>query len=177
MSYSLKMPRFQHHFVEMLGLRMQYRAGINERMEHVRINAVLGLCVGGLFSVFNILTPGMVVLGVVELAASIVFLLPAVVMARRSESVSLCEGLIIAAAATIFGALIVLGGIEGTGLFWVYSAPFIAFFLKGQRRGWWYSLAFVALVLLYFGIQNPAWGWVYHYSPMVRTQFLLSLCF
>ncbi len=177
MSHFLRIPRLRHHFVEMLGLRMQYLAGASERMEHVRTNAVLGVTVGGLFAVFNMVTPGMLVLGLVELAAVALLLLPAVVMARRTQRVLLCEGLIMAAVVAIFGALIVLGGLEGTGLFWVYSAPFITFFLKGQRQGWWYSAGFVALVMLYFGIQSPSWGWAHQYSPIVTAQFLLSLCF
>jgi diguanylate cyclase (GGDEF)-like protein len=177
MSRLLRMPRFRHHLVEMLGLRMQSLAGTSERMEHVHINAVLGLCVGGLFSVFNILTPGMLLLGLAELSAVVFLLLPAVLLARRTQWALLCESLIMAAAVVVFGALIVLGGIEGTGLFWVYSAPFIAFFLKGQRQGWWYSMGFVALAVLYFGVQSPAWGWAYQYSPIVTLQFLLSLCF
>jgi hypothetical protein len=78
MSRLLRMPRFRHHLVEMLGLRMQSLAGTSERMEHVHINAVLGLCVGGLFSVFNILTPGMLLLGLAELSAVVFLLLPAV---------------------------------------------------------------------------------------------------
>jgi diguanylate cyclase (GGDEF)-like protein len=177
MSQSGRMLRFRHHVVEMLGLRMYYHSGTSERMEHVRTNAVLGATVGGLFAVFNMLTPGMLVLGLVELATVTFLLMPVVFLARRTQRVMLCESLVMAAVVTVFGALIVFGGLEGTGLFWVYSAPFIAFFLKGQREGWWYSAGFVMLVMVYFGIQNPSWGWAYHYSPITTAQFLLSLCF
>lgn len=177
MNQSQRMPRLRRHFSDMLGLRTQYLAGTNERMENARINAVLGLWVGAVFSIFNMLTPGLMLLGIVELAAVILFLAPAVVLARRTHQVLVCESLIMAAGVAVFGALIVLGGVEGTGLLWVYSAPFIAFFLKGQRQGWWYSLGLIALVMLYFGIQNPEWDWAYQYSPTVMVQFLLSLCF
>lgn len=177
MSRSPRMPRFRKHLVAVLGLRKQSLADTSERMAHVRTNAVLGLSVGAIFSVFNLLTPGMLLLGLVELAAVVLFLFPAVVLARHTQWALACESLIAAAVAVTFGALIVFGGIEGTGLYWVYSTPFIAFFLKGQRQGWWYSLGFVAVVVLYFGVQSPQWDWAYQYSPMVTLQFLLSLCF
>lgn len=177
MNSSPYLPRMQNHLTDMLGLRMTHFAGVQERIEHVRTSAYLGLCVGMVFSVFNLLTPGMERLGQVELAAVIFLLLPTVLLARYSDRVFVCETLILLAAAVIFGALIIFGGTEGTGMFWVYSAPFIAFFLKGQRQGWWYSVAFAALVMAYFGIRDPAWEATYHYSSVVVTHFMMSLCF
>jgi len=73
--------------------------------------------------------------------------------------------------------LVVLGGVEGTGLFWVYTLPFLAFFLKGQRQGWWFSLLFVGLLAAYFWAGLHRLPLAHSYSPVVITHFLLSLCF
>jgi hypothetical protein len=172
-----RMQRIRNHVVSMLGLRMTHFASVAERSAHVRTSSLIGLVVGALFGLFNVLTPGMQTLGLVEWAAVAVLILPAAVLARGDRYVFLCETLMLAAAAVIFGALVVLGGVEGTGMFWVYAAPFIAFFLKGQRQGWWYSMGFIALMLAYFGVRSPEWSAVYPYSPVVALQFLLSLCF
>ncbi len=177
MSNVSRMQRIRNHVVSMLGLRMTHFASVAERSAHVRTSSLIGLVVGALFGLFNVLTPGMQTLGLVEWAAVAVLILPAAVLARGDRYVFLCETLMLAAAAVIFGALIVLGGVEGTGMFWVYAAPFIAFFLKGQRQGWWYSMGFIALMLAYFGVRSPEWSAVYPYSPVVALQFLLSLCF
>ena len=171
------MQRIFKHVVNMLGWRMTHFASVGERTAHVRTSSLIGLTVGAVSGLFNVLTPGMLVLGLVEWAAVLFLILPAAVLARNSRYVFACESLILAAAAVIFGALIVFGGIEGTGMLWVYAAPFIAFFLKGQRQGWWYSMGFIALMMAYFGVRSPDWGTVYPYSPVVAIQFLLSLCF
>ena len=171
------MQGIQNYGVELLGLRRVNLAETQERIDTVRITSALGIGVGGIFSLFNLLTPGMLPLALAELSAVIALLVPAAILIRTTERVLLCEALVLLAGLVVFGALIILGGIEGTGLFWVYSAPFIIFFLKGQRQGWWYGLGFVGLVLVYFGVRSPEWHWAYAYSPIVATHFLLSLCF
>lgn len=165
----------KEHVVQMLGLRMGYLAGRPERMGHVRITAGLGILIGTVFSVFNMLTPGMASLGIVELAAVLFLLLPAAYLNRTPDGVVAAETLVLLGGFTIFGALIVFGGIEGTGLFWIYAAPFVAFFLKGQRQGWWYSLGFGAMVGLYFASRHAGWDWAYQHSPVVSVQFLLAM--
>ena len=59
------------------------------------------------------------------------------------------------AAVVILGGLIAFGGVSGTGVLSVYIAPFLAFFLAGQRRGWWYSTGFIAATAIYLGWLTP----------------------
>jgi diguanylate cyclase (GGDEF)-like protein len=89
----------------------------------------------------------------------------------------LAEKLILLAGGVILMALIVLGGVEGTGLYWAYTFPFLAFFIQGQKRGWWYSLAFVALIGLYFGLLQDRLSFSYWYPAQAKPHFVLSLCF
>ena len=85
---------------------------------------------------------------------------PAAAISRTPHRVALAESLLLLATRVIFGALIVLGGIEGTGLFWIYTVTFLAFFL--------------ALVTLYMAGVSPMLYFSYRYTPVVSTHFLLS---
>lgn len=156
---------------------MEFVISLEERARHVRAASSIGLVVALLFSVYNLVTPGLMVLGVIELAAALLLLIPAIVMSYTPSRVGVGETLLLISAGVIFGALIVTGGIEGTGLFWVYTVPFLAFFLKGQRLGWMYSVAFLGLVAAYLLGVRPALGAVYQFSGVVSAHFLLSLSF
>lgn len=156
---------------------MESVIGLGERARHVRAASSIGLVVALLFSVYNLITPGLVVLGLIELAAALLLLTPAVVMSHTPSRVGAAETLLLLSAGVIFGALIVTGGIEGTGLFWVYTVPFLAFFLKGQRQGWVYSVAFLGMAAAYLLGVRPALGAGHQFSAVVSAHFLLSLGF
>jgi len=149
----------------------------DNRSHHVRVGTSIGVAVGMLFSIFNLLTPGMLPLGLVELAAVLFLVVPAMAINSYPGFVGVSESLLIGAAMVIFGALIVFGGVESTGLFWVYTMPFLAFFLKGQGLGWLYSLGFMALSTFYLGWVAPQLSFAQRYSPLVAVHFLLSLGF
>lgn len=156
---------------------MNAEFGLQDRARHVRAASAIGLWVGGLFSVFNLLQPGLRTLGLIELAAVLLLVAPSFFFSHTPSRVALAESLLLLASAVIFGALMVAGGIQGTGLFWVYTLPFLAFFLKGERLGWVYSLVFLAAVALYFGVLQPTWSAAYPHPPVVALHFVLSLAF
>jgi PAS domain S-box-containing protein len=151
--------------------------GLNSRARQARATSGIGVVVGLVFSIFNLLTPGMLALGLTEFAAVALLLFPASLISTRPGGVAVSEALITAATATILGALVVLGGLQGTGLFWAYLAPFLAFFLKGQALGWRYSSAFFAGVVVYLFTLHDALPFAYPYSTEVKVQFALSLMF
>ena len=151
--------------------------GLNSRARQARATSGIGIAVGLVFSLFNLLTPGMAPLGLTELAAVVFMLLPAALICSHPRGVGVAEGLITAATVTILGALIHFGGLQGTGLFWAYLAPFLAFFLKGQQRGWRYSLTFLAGVAVYLVLVHDHLTLAYRYTVEVKTQFLMSLVF
>ncbi|MBK9444527.1 MAG: response regulator [Comamonadaceae bacterium] len=150
---------------------------LNERGRHVRAASSIGLVVALLFSVLNIVLLAQPLLGWIELATSLLLVAPAVVISRQQRWVSLAESLLLSSSVVIFSALIALGGVEGTGLFWVYTLPFLAFFLKGQRLGWIFSLIFWVWVTLYFLVVETWTDLPPVHSNVVRIQFLLSLAF
>ena len=165
--------RLQH----LLGRKANDAFAPDERAQQVHVATSIGAVVGFLFSIFNIFTPGMLPLGLVELAAVLLLVAPAIALNRKQGWVGISENLLLLAAMVIFGALIVFGGVEATGLYWVYTTPFLAFFLKGQRLGGLYSLCFMALATVYLLWIAPLLSFSQRYSPVVVLHFLLSLGF
>lgn len=163
--------------IEVLGLRLKDPTGLEERALHVQSAVAIGVVVGLFFALFNLLTPGMGMLGLTELCAVVFVLGPAALASRRQHWVGVAEVLVMLTALIFSLALIALGGVEGTGLFWVYMVPFVAFFVTGQRRGWRYSLGLIGVLVLYFGAVQRGLPWVHPHSSVVATQFVLSLVF
>lgn len=163
-------------FVDIFGFKIDDKITIEKRMRQVRSVTSIGIVFGFLFSLFNLFTPGMERLGYAELVG-VGFLVPAAILGRNGDLVELAENLVLLATVCILGALIFFGGIEGTGLFWIYTAPFLVFFMKGQRQGWWYSVGFFALVAIYLLGFSHFYHISYQYSPITRVQFIISLAF
>ena len=148
-----------------------------ERVQQVRVATSIGAIVGFLFSIFNLLTPGQLHLGLIELFAVVCLATPALVISQYPRWVGFAETLLLLAAMVIFGALIVLGGVESTGLFWVYTTPFLAFFLKGQRLGRFYSVGFFIAAGIYLMGLAPHLPFAARYTPVTSFHFFLSLGF
>ena len=171
------MRRILELMVEALGTKLADEIELAERVRHARTAAAICLVCSVGFCIFNITTPATRMLGFAQLGSLLLFFFPAALLARRSERVATAEQLLFLGALTISSALIILGGVEGTGLFWVYSVPFLAFFIKGQRRGWYYSLAFLGIHLMCVVWVVPNVTFAYPYTPVVRTHFILSMGF
>jgi signal transduction histidine kinase/CheY-like chemotaxis protein len=171
------MKRFLELMVEALGTNLVYEIEIAERVRHVRATATICITCAIAFSAFNLATPGSERLGFAELASILLFFAPAALLLDRPQHIGIAELLLLLGAVFISSALIVFGGVAGTGLFWVYSVPFLTFFIKGQRVGWYYSLAFFACHTACITLINPNYAWAYPYAPQVGTHFLLSMGF
>jgi diguanylate cyclase (GGDEF)-like protein len=126
---------------------------------------------------FNLHTDGMRALGAVELAAVLLLLVPATWLSNKPQLVGVAENLMLVSTVTILGALIVFGGVSSTGVLWVFTAPFMAFFITGQRRGWWFSTCFAAGIAVYLAWVAPLLPFAYVYTPVFATHFVLALCF
>lgn len=80
------------------------------------------------------------------LSGCLIFLLvPSAYLLLRRQKNQFAIGLLLLAIAIVLSSLKVLGGDEGTGGYWIYSFPFVAFFVAGQRSGWYWSLGFLLL--------------------------------
>jgi len=158
------------------GFKVNNKTCIEKRIRQVTSVSLLGAICGFVFSMTNYFAQHTERLSFVELVA-VVFLLLACLIGRRPNFVAIAEDIVILTGFCTLFSLIVFGGIQGTGLFWAYSAPFLAFFLKGQRLGWLYSLAFLVAVSTYFISAHSFFPYRYDFSPPVVTQFITSLGF
>lgn len=162
---------------DVLGLSERELVGFEERSRNVQAASALGVFFGILFSLFNMLTPGMAELGMAELWVVVCVLAPAVLASRTPRWVGAAETLVVFASMSFSFALIAYGGVEGTGLFWVGMVPFLGFFIAGQRNGWLYCLGMIAAMTLYFSVVQHRLSWAYQHSTVVATQFVLSFVF
>lgn len=154
-----------------------------DRGGRVRVAAGIGVIAGLFFAAFNLLTPGQTLLGQIELAAVLLLAIPSWILSRNPARWALAGNLLIACAFVIFSVLVVLGGVAGTGLYWAFTVPFVAFFLKGQRSGWMLSATFVLLVGAYAWLlaperlMQPGFSLVYPHGRIELVQFVLALVF
>lgn len=162
---------------ELLGMTGRDLVGYEERAHNVRSATSIGFVFGTLFAIFNMLTPGMMALGQTELTIVVVFLGLASLAIRSARWVRVAEHLVVLSAVCLSFALISLGGVMGTGLFWVGMVPFLGFFLGGQRNGWVYCLLMLLGMTVYFAAIQSRLAWAYQHSAEVATQFVLSFLF
>lgn len=174
---ALHMKRLLDLAVEALGTNLVDEIELDERVQHVRSTATICIVCSVGFSAFNLMESGTQLLGFAELLSLLLFFVPAALLVNQTQHIDATELLLLLGALAISSALILLGGVAGTGLFWVYSVPFLSFFIKGPRRGWYYSLAFFACHIVCLLWVAPLLPYSYPYAPVVRTHFLLSMGF
>ena len=149
---------------------------MQERRENVLTIAPIGFVVATLFALFNTILAPFAVLGAIEAGCALLLLLPAIRLAKRGEHIPQAENLLMVCGIIVFGALVIIGGVGGTGLFWAYSFPFMAFFIKGQRVGWVWNAAFLLLVgCLLLALRGQPFA--YPYDPVQIPHYLSSLLF
>ena len=162
---------------DVLGLRLKDHIALDERVRHIRVTTWIALVAAIVASYFNLNRDGMHALGTVELTAVVLLLFPATWLSYKPAFVGVAESLMLMSTVAILGALIVYGGVSSTGVLWVFTAPFMAFFITGQRKGWWFSICFIAAIAIYLAWVAPLLPFAYSYSPVYATHFVVALCF
>ncbi|MGL6044832.1 MAG: hypothetical protein ACRC02_00065, partial [Vogesella sp.] len=163
-------------FSSLLGQGSKEILGQQERRDNVLTIAPIGFVVAIIFALFNTLLAPYPLLGAIEAACALLLLLPAIRLARRGQHLRWAENLLMLCGFLVFGALVVIGGVGGTGLFWAYSFPFMAFFIKGQRKGWlWSSLFLLEVGVLLLALRGTPLA--YPYDPVQIPHYLSSLLF
>lgn len=173
----MKPQAFFSLLVYVLGLRLKDKIPLNQRVRHIRVTTWIALLAATWASYYNLHTDGMHALGVVESVAVVLMLLPATLLGSKTRFVGIAESLMLLSTVTILGALIVFGGVYSTGMLWVFTAPFMAFFIAGQRKGWWFSIGFLVVIAIYLAWVAPLLPFAYAYPPGYATHFVVALCF
>jgi len=132
--------------------------------------ALLSLTIFGFVHLFT----GTRLIGLTEVVCGSIALLISVFL-RRTGNLDFACSLLLFLILLVLGFLLLTGGIQQTGIYWVYSYPVAAFFLKGKHQGilWLLSLFALTLSLAFFHRQGyfPAFS----YSGIEVRQMLVSL--
>ncbi len=165
-----------HWISEVLGLNARSVAEVMPRRDKLLISCIVGLLVTLPYSWFNLTIVSFWMLGWIQLGVAVFLLAPALVLAARNMLLPLSEILFMVSMTVIFGGLQIFGGIEATGIYWVYVFPFIAFFITGQKNGWLWSIGFLALSIGVREIESIASLW-FAYSTVQATQQYAAFLF
>ena len=173
------MNRYRQFLLEVWGTQSAHDMEPAERQCRVCIISSIGALGIVFFALLNILTNEAKQLGYAELCSVVLFFAPAALLSQHRRYLELAEGLLLLGALLVSCSLIVLGGVAGTGLFWVNLMPFLIFFIKRLRQGWYYNLGFLAGHAVCIGLVHvevhPHFAWAYSYPTEVRIRFLMSL--
>ncbi len=95
------------------------------------------------------------------------------ILLKIFNNIKLSENLILSGLVLLVIGIIINGGYEKTGIYWIYVFPIVSFFLKGNKGGviWNIFLMFVILFLMYLDMHNVV---AIAYSYVEIRQALIS---
>lgn len=162
--------RIASGLARLLGITTADVVTLDERRRQVRTVVAVALPVGLLFTVFNFIQ-GFTMLACVEGVACALLIGAVLLQSRDDRLVAVAEWLAVAWAGLVTAALGVYGGVEGSGVLWIFAFPFLAFFLKGQRNGWLICAGWIALCALAW-LAAPQIPDAWNFSPAYITHLL-----
>jgi signal transduction histidine kinase len=132
----------------------------------------IGIALFVIFGVIHIML-GNLLIGYTELSISVITLANIVIL-RMTKNVINSSRLVIFITIIALLFLFLTGGLEQTGIFWYYTLPIIAFFLRGKKEGIvWVSILILATLLAFF-IQSTGYLTI-PYSFITIRQLLYSV--
>lgn len=139
--------RFPRESSQFLGINSLGVLTLNERRHQVITAITIAFPVCLCFTFFNY-NEGFFRLAFAEGVGVIFLLLAAYLQAQGDAAVSWAEWTVLLWGSLVTCALAIYGGIEGSGVLWIFSFPFLAFFLKGQSVGWLVSIGWIVICSL-----------------------------
>jgi signal transduction histidine kinase len=136
------------------------------------VYSLLAVVAAGVFGGLHI-TEGNPVVGSIELACSLVFLINMIVF-HATGRLQLARSVLLASIMGLMIVLLLSGGTRGTGIYWLFIFPLATFFLVGKQQGlWWMATLYLAVMLIgigsYFDLVHTP------YSLVALRQLLISL--
>lgn len=160
----------------LLGLDEKDIVAVEDRRHYVQLAVYFAVPVSLLFAAMNCFAYGYVALGVAEALLPVGILLPALWVVQGEANFALAEALILLYGIGLTCALSFFGGLQGSGLLWVFMFPFLALWLKGQKQGLWWSLGWMMCVSLSL-YATPFLPYGFTYTPVYVQQTLSALVF
>lgn len=111
--------------------------------------------------------------GIIELVFGLA-ILGNVVYLRWQRNVALAGSVVLFLMLGVLGFLLVNGGIDKSGLFWFYTYPALAFFLKGRKKGMVWILVLLSMIALITGMSMLTLVEI-PFSAVIIRQLLVSL--
>lgn len=164
--------------VRLLGMDTADVVTVDARRQQIRAVVAIALPVGLIFTFYNF-AEGFAMLAWVEGGACVLLVLALYLQSRGDKLLLFAEWLAIAWAMLVSVALGVYGGVEGSGVLWIFAFPFLAFFLMGQRSGWLICAGWIALCALAWmsAPQIPdAWSFSTAYITQLLSAMFWAIC-
>lgn len=149
--------------------------GLDERIHQVLLAALLGLLFAIPYGFSNLKISSLIPMGIVELLVSALLLLPALWLAVHKQYINIAENIVLLSGFLIFLGLVIVRGTLGTGLFWAFMFPFLAFFLKGPKLGLISSVLFIFLTSTFFAVGYRYIPFAYPYEPGYGAHYCAAL--
>ncbi|MBI3284809.1 MAG: bifunctional diguanylate cyclase/phosphodiesterase [Burkholderiales bacterium] len=149
---------------------------VADRRRYVRIVVCLALPVTLVFSLVNYLQFGYPVLGVIEAVLALGLLAPAFPLSASDQLIAATETMIAVYGLAITAALSFFGGLHGSGVLWIFTFPFLVFWLKGQKKGLQWNAVWI--LLMSFVLRNAArYPQGYAYDAQYVEQLVSAMVF
>lgn len=160
----------------LFGYNLKEVVSVVERRRYITIAIKISFPVSILFAALNLFVFGFIQLAIAEAVVACLLLPAALFISKHDSLVSIAECLILIYGILITAALAHFGGLEGSGILWVFTFPFLAFMLKGQRLGWIYCIAWI-IVICAMLLAAPMSPYSHSYSANYSVQVILALIF
>lgn len=138
----------------------------------LNVLSLIGILALGFFSVYNIFF-GIKSLGLWESAITLI-VTANLILFQKHQNIKLGSIIIMLTMITLSLVLLKTGGIENTGIYWLYIFPILAFFLQGSFYGFLWIIAFI-LVNLVVAVLARLDLFTLSYSFIEVRQFLASM--
>jgi len=160
----------------MLGMLAGHELSVSERKPHVRHMIYVALPCALLLGLANFLQSGYPLSGLIVALAAVLILVAAFFLSSQDKLLTMAESLLLLLALGANITLVLMGGIAGSGVLWIYAFPFLALWLKGQRQGARWSLLWLLSMLLsiWAGSEFP-FSHVYDEKFMVQASVAMLL--
>lgn len=139
----------------------------------LRVYSILAFLTLTVFGSMHVAGGGKLTVGYLEITGGVIILLNMLALGV-TRNVTVAKNIFLLVVLSFLALMLISGGTEGTGIFWLFVFPVIAFFLTGKRQGaMWMTGFFIVMVgiwLLSLGgtIDIP-------YDTIVLRQALLSI--
>lgn len=113
----------------------------------INVYSLIALVSAATFGALHIVVEKNFVVGPLELACAMVILANMLAL-RLYRSMAAARTILLAAILALMAILLISGGTQDTGIFWLFVFPIIAFFLEGKSRGiWWVGGLYVLIAM------------------------------